>query len=52
MISCCEALGRLDRPELVELHPGQHAVLDDEADRLQVLDDLDAFFFGVLELPG
>ena len=46
-----QPLGRFDRPELVELHPGQHAVLDDEAHRLQVLDDLDAFFLGVLELP-
>ena len=46
-----QPLGSLDRPELVELHPGQHAVLDDEAHRLQVLDDLDALFLGVLELP-
>ena len=37
--------------ELVELHPGQLAVLDDEADRLQVLEDLDLLFLGVLELP-
>ena len=36
---------------LLELHPGQLAVLDDEADRLQVLEDVDAFFLGVLELP-
>ena len=41
----------LDGRELVELHPGQLAVLDDEAHRLQVLEDLDLLFLGVLELP-
>ena len=51
MTSCFSLLVGLDRLELLELHPGQLAVLDDEADRLQVLDDLDAFFLGVLELP-
>ena len=50
MTSCLSPC-RSRRLELVELHPGQRAVLDDEADRLEVLEDLDAFLFGVLELP-
>ena len=39
------------RRELVELHPGELAVLDDEADRREVLENLDLLFFRVLELP-
>src|SRR4030095_5209269 len=35
----------------LELHARQLAILDDEALRRVVLDDLDAFFFGVFELP-
>ena len=46
-----QALSRFDGLEPVELHAGQLAVLDDEADRLKVLDNLDALFLGVLELP-
>ena len=36
---------------LVELHADELAVLDDEALRRVVLDDLDVLFLGVLEFP-
>ena len=44
--------GRFDGFELVELHSGQRAALDDEAHRLQVFENLDVLFFRVFELPG
>src|SRR3954469_3261082 len=46
-----QARGRLRGPELLELHPRQLAVLDDEPDRLEVVEDLDTFFFRVFQLP-
>ena len=38
--------------QALELHADQLAVFDDEALGRVIDDDLDAFFFGVLELPG
>src|SRR5262249_30547872 len=46
-----EPLLGFDRLELLELHSRQRAVLDDEADRLQIFEALDLLLFGVLELP-
>ncbi len=46
-----ESRFRLHGAEPVELHPCERAVLDDEAHRLEVLDDVHTLFFGVLELP-
>ena len=52
IVSCLSLPSTSVDAELLELHPGQLAVLDDEAHRLQVLEDLDLLFLGVLELPG
>ena len=38
--------------QALEIHAGELAVLDDEALRRVIDDDLDAFFFGVLQFPG
>ena len=38
--------------QALELHAGELAVLDHEALGRVIDDDLDAFFFGVFELPG
>ena len=41
----------LEPAQHVELHAGQLAVLDDEALRRMVFDDVDLLFLGVFELP-